>query len=515
MQPSEIIAYYSDEKIARAIAEAAVGREAVGVYASGHYDSRPNVIQFPADVGQLSRKGITSFHISVERWRFPMQLAVAASTSSQASPACNDTNSAPSARCGGDNSTAPLAQTRYDALRTGWDFVMDIDTKLGLEESTIAAKLICELLKRYGIRQHGLKFSGRRGWHICLPWCALPKQIDYKPAEIGYPEVARVLARFIRAKIAAPLMDELLKRRSLKEMLEVLDIVPSELSPFYFVEVEQDWGVRHLVRAPYSLNEKTWNVSLPIAPDQLERFSPEMAKPEVVLRLKDTQPFFVAEPGCAEGLVLGALDWWAIQKKDERPTVRKETRLEGKISEADFPPCIKTILAGLKDGKKRSLFTLISFLRFSNWSWQEIETRMFEWNSKNSPMLPRSVILSQLRWAMQQNRSINPANCANDMFYKSIGICQPDNFCRNRAGEVTIKNPISYPFRKMGAERRQTNRLPTSSAGAAGSSASQSRYDKLRAKSSYVMRGFSCDECNREFKTMRALASHKTRAHGG
>lgn len=484
MQPAEIVAYYSNEKISKAIAEAASGREAVGVYATGHYDSRPNVVQFAADVGQLARKGITSFHVSVERWRSPMQLAAASA------------NSSPSAS--------------YDTLRTGWDFVMDIDSKLGIEESTIAARLICNLLGKYGIKQYGLKFSGRRGWHICLPWAALPKQIDYKPAEVGYPETARILARFIRARISEQLMDELLKRRSLKEMLEVLDVVPSELSPFFFVEVEQDWGVRHLVRAPYSLNEKTWNVSLPIAPEQLEGFSPEAARPDAVIKLKDVQPFFVAQPGCAEGLVLDALDWWALQKKEEatRPAAPR-TRLEKRIGEEDFPPCMKLILAGLKDGKKRSLFTLISFLRFANWSWQEVEAKLFEWNSKNVPMLPRSIVLSQLRWAMQQNRSINPANCSNDMFYKSIGICQPDSFCKNRAGEVTIKNPLSYPFRKLGAARRQANSSPSASNDA------NSRAPVEAVKRSYVMRGFSCDECSREFKTMQALAGHKTRVHGG
>lgn len=492
-QPGDIAAYYSTEKVAKAIAAAAAGREAVGVYSSGQYDSRPNVIQFAADVEQLAKKGISSFHISVERWRYPMQLA-RANSSTQPSQ---------------DSSPA----VSYDTLRTGWDFVIDIDSKLGLEESTIAARLICELFERYGIKKYGLKFSGRRGWHICLPWEALPKQIDYKPAEIGYPSVPRILARFIRDKISAKLLDELLKRRSLKDMLDVLDVVPSELSPFYFVEVEQDWGARHLVRAPYSLNEKTWLVSLPIKSEQLTSFSPDMAKPENVVKLKELQPFFVTETGCADGLMTEALDWWAMQKKEEerKPIARREIKWEQKMSEDVFPPCMKLILAGLRDGKKRSLYTIISFLRFANWSWQEIEAKLFEWNAKNTPMLPRSIVLGQLRWAMQQPQSRNPANCTNDQFYRSIGICQPDNFCKNRTGEITIKNPISYPFRKMGVSRKANS-----------SAATQPRYDtdsntdsKLKAKSTVVMRGFSCDECNREFKTMRSLASHKTRTHGG
>jgi len=477
-----VIAYYSKDIISKAIAAAAVGREAVGVYTGGHYDSRPNVIQFAADVGQLARKGVTSFHISVERWRYPMQIA----------------------QVNANSSSAP--QARYDTLRTGWDFVVDIDSKLGLEESTIAARLICELFERYGIKQYGLKFSGRRGWHICLPWEALPKQIDYKPAEIGYPSVPRILARFIADKISEQFKSELDRQGVPKwrERLESLGTNPSEKDKFIFIELEQDWGARHLVRAPYSLNEKTWLVSLPIKPEQLTSFSPDMAKPEAVMKLKETQPFFATQTGCAEGIVRDALDWWAAQKKEERPVAKREIKWEQRINEENFPPCIKLILSGLKGGKKRSLFTLINFLRFANWSWQDVEAKLFAWNAKNSPMLPRTTILGQFRWAMQQNRSINPANCSNEMFYKSIGICQPDNFCKNKLGEITIKNPISYPFRKMGVSRKANN-----------SPAAHVSDDKLKAKSSVVMRGFSCDECNREFKTMQALAGHKTRTHGG
>jgi hypothetical protein len=312
-------------------------------------------------------------------------------------------------------------------------------------------------------------------------------------------------------------------------MLELLDTPPSELSPFFFVEVEQDWGARHLVRAPYSLNEKTWNVSLPIKPADLPKFSPELSKPDKVVKMKDVQPFFLSQQGCAERLVTDALDWWALQKKETRITPRtdvKREKFEQKISEDNFPPCIKLILAGLKDGKKRSIFTLINFLRFANWSWQDIETKLSEWNLKNSPRIPNSIILSQLRWGMQQNRSVNPANCSNDMFYKSIGICQPDNFCKNRTGEISIKNPLSYPLRKMGVSRRVNNdtNSPPSKSGRADYDANsplskdgRADYNKnpLKASSRYVMRGFSCDVCNREFKTMRSLQSHKTRAHGG
>jgi hypothetical protein len=441
MNRRQILEYYSRDDILNSIIKNTKEREVAGAFADGSYDQRPNIIQFPNDIVQMVRKGVTSFHYSVEHWSNPMQ----------------------------------LTRERYEELRTGFDFVIDIDSKLGIEEAGIAAEMICSLLRKYGINNYGIKFSGRRGFHICLPWEAFPKEIDYKPLAGLYPKAPRIMAGFIREKISDSLMKELIKRKGAKQLIEILEEPPESLDPFYFVEVEKDWGSRHMFRAPYSLNEKTWLVSLPIKESQLKNFSTELARPE---KIKTDTEFFVSNAGEAENLLLEALDWNAMQEKE--PTKKKKTiNWEKRISEEFFPPCMKLILAGLSDGRKRSIFTITNFLRMMNWSWPEIEEKVMECNKKNAQELPRNIVIGQLRW--NQSNQMNPANCDADLFYKSIGICRPDEICKRGSNKITIKNPINYPFRRM----------------------------KKR-----VYRGFSCGICNKEFKTMRSLHAHKARTHG-
>jgi DNA primase catalytic subunit len=442
MNRQQILEYYSREEIINELIKNAKGREVAGAFIDGSYDQRPNILQFPADVTQMVKKGVTSFHFSVEHWRNPMQ----------------------------------IIREKYQELRIGFDFIMDIDSKLGLDEARIAAEMICSLLKSYGVRNYGIKFSGRRGFHLCVPWNSFPKEIDYKPLAEMYPRIPRILAGFIRERISDSLMKELIKRKGAKQLIEILEEPPDKLDPFYFVEIEKDWGSRHMFRAPYSLNEKTWLVSLPIKESQLKDFSPETAKPE---KVRTGENFFRSRENEAENLLIEALDWNAMQEKEVPKKEKKAINWEQRVPEEFFPPCIKLILAGLPDGRKRSVFTLTNFLRMMNWPWHEIENKVMEWNSKNKQELPRNIILGQLRW--NQANQMNPANCDSDMFYKGIGICKPDETCRSGTDKITITNPINYPFRRM--------------------------------KTKKIFRGFSCNICNEEFKTMRSLRAHKTRVH--
>ena len=434
MNRQQILEYYSREEIVNELIKNANEREVAGAFIDGSYDQRPNILQFPNDVVQMARKGVASFHFSVEHWTNPMQ----------------------------------IIREKYQDLRIGFDFIIDIDSKLGLDEARIAAEMICSLLEKYGIKNYGIKFSGRRGFHICLPWESFPKEIDYKPLATLYPRVPRILAGFIREKISESLMKELIKRKGAKELMDILEEPPDKLDPFYFVEVEKDWGNRHMFRAPYSLNEKTWLVSMPISKGQLKAFSPEVAKPEMV---KIGEGFFKGEENEAENLLIEALDWNAMQEKVSKEKPKRMINWEKRVPEEFFPPCMKLILSGLSDGRKRSIFTLTNFLRMMNWSWTEIEEKVMEWNKKNKQELPRNIVLGQLRW--NQSNQMNPANCDADLFYRSIGICRPDEICK--AGGKLIKNPINYPFRKMRVRKR----------------------------------GFSCGICNKEFKSMRSLNAHK------
>jgi len=443
MNRFEILHYYSNPEIIEQIIRISENREVVGKFLNGGFDKRPNIIQFPSDIIQMVKNGITSFHISVERWKNPMQLS---------------------------------SESGYDELRIGFDVVMDMDSKIGIDASQIAALLVCNLLEDYGIKNYGIKFSGSRGFHIIIPWEAFPKEVDYKPLAKRYPEVLRAIAEFIRERISDNLMKNLIKLKGAKELIEILEEPPEMLDPFYFVDLEKDWGNRHMFRAPYSLNEKTWLVSIPLSKNELEKFNTEMAKPG---KVKIKEFIKVAEKDEAANLLLDALDFVAKQKKSTKKVKRKIVFTK-RVPENLFPPCMKNVLKGLSDGRKRSLFTLTNFLRLMNWTQDEIREKILEWNLKNRGPLPSSIINASLRWNLNNPRTT--PNCEGDgrkhnsLYYGFV--CEPDEICKK------IRNPVSYPFRLMPKK-------------------------KIIQKNVY-----KCEVCNKGFKSMRSLNIHRSRVHG-
>ncbi len=453
MNRQQLLDYYSREDIIEQLLKNAKDREVAGAFFDGTYDQRPNILQYHDDVIQMVKKGVTSFHFSVERWKRPMQLTA----------------------------------KNYEQLRKGFDLIIDIDSKLGLDEAKLAAVLVCKLLEKYSIKNYSIKFSGRRGFHICLPWESFPNDINYKPLASMYPEIPRIIAGFIRKEIENELIKELVKKKSAKELIAILEEPPEKLDPFYFVEIEKNWGNRHMFRAPYSLNEKTWLVSMPINIDQLDKFTPDMAEPSKLPPVPAKYEFFHGEKNEAINLLTAAMDWdTSIKKEAVRKPAPSKINWEKKIPEDLFPPCLKLILGGLSDGRKRSIFTLASFLRMMNWSQPEIESKIFEWNEKNKSTLPTSILKSQLRWNQQNQRT--PSNCDNDQFYSSIGVCRPDETCK-AGGKINITNPINYPFRKMKRSAK-----------------------KREIKKGYGM--YECSVCKKSFPTIRSLKLHKARMHG-
>jgi DNA primase large subunit len=215
---------------------------------------------------------------------------------------------------------------------------------------------------------------------------------------------------------------------------------------------------RHLYRMPYSLHEKSGLCSIPIQPNQILKFEKELAKPENVkvnkeLRFLDKNNI---QPNQAKGLFDKALaektnreDKLEFQNKEIKPVDIPESA----IPEQFFPPCIKNILKGIEDGKKRSLFILTNFLISVGWDYDKIEALLKKWNKNNPEPLREVLIVGQLRYHKQQKKKILPPNCQNQMYYKDFGVCKPDNLC-NR-----IKNPVNYAKRKT----RFLNKEPKSS----------------------------------------------------
>lgn len=207
---------------------------------------------------------------------------------------------------------------------------------------------------------------------------------------------------------------------------------------------------RHLYRMPYSLHEKSGLISLPIKKEDILSFEKERAKPEKVT----FDVPFIDRARCrsdeAKELVTESFSQDLQQLRHIHADIDVKLFTEHKkidvpstaIPEEFFPPCIKNILGGLKDGKKRALFVLINFLRVSGWNKDEIEKLVYGWNEKNFEPLKEQYLKGQLSQLNKDKATLPPPNCSNKDYYKSLLVCTPDEFCPK------IRNPAMYAKRR-------------------------------------------------------------------
>ena len=442
MNLKEIYGYYSNEDIRNFITNFSKDREVTGVLRNGNFSQRPNVILYPNDVLAMVKTGIVEFHSSLERWSQPMNL-------------------------GSEN---------YDKLRIGWDLILDVDCKL-FEHGKIASESFIWGLKKHGISNVSLKFTGGTGFHIGIPWESFPERVDYKETKQQYPELARkmvfYLKEFVRERLESKILKEYPAEDLSRQVNKPLGRILTEegINPYEVVDVDPILiSPRHFFRLPYSLNRNTFLVSLPIRPEELGSFERMDAKSGKV------KEGFLDKHRKEEAntLVLEASDWWARRTADEKHEIideqleklraigyrwisqedlgkfrtmgpRKTRRIL--VPENLFPPCIKNISRGLVDGRKRSLFTLLNFLRSANWNWEDIDKYVNEWNEKNKPSLRENYVRTQIRWHKARGKQILPPNCLHPGWYEDFGVCKPDNICGGR--EKTVKNPVNYAVRTI------------------------------------------------------------------
>jgi len=398
--------YYSRKDIQKAIYEFSKNREICPRYFEG-FGKRPDSFQYVGDVFGMVKKGATSFHCSQELWQDPMKI-ITGMTSEQA-----------------------------NELRMGWDLLIDIDSKY-IDYSKICAELIINFLKIRGIKKIGVKFSGNKGFHIIIPWKAFPEEIGGVKTKNMFPELARIITKYITEQIRQQLINKISGLEKLNKYVKDFQVSQQVIPDIVLV------SPRHLFRMPYSLHEKTALASVVLAPKEILKFDLKDADP---LKAETKEFISDSKEGEAKELVREALDW---AKENEIKEGVEEKKPKGKyadfkpisltnIQDSQFPPCIKLILNGLQDGKKRALFILINLLRSIGMNKEEMEKKINEWNKKNNPQLQTQYINSQLLWAYKK-KPILPPNCKE--FYQGIGVCNPDNFCK------LIKNPANYVIRK-------------------------------------------------------------------
>lgn len=452
--------YYKRKDIQKILLSSSQNKE-VAIKFGDKFGKRPEILKYPNDILELAKQGATSFHVSEELWSNPLQLS------------------------------PELKETELHKLRIGWDLVIDIDAPWII--SKIASYLIIKALKDFDISSVSVKFSGNKGFHIGIPFEAFPKNFKDKETKNLFPEAPRNIAKFLLEyicnkyikisndkilfdnielsltklkKITGKTIDELTitKPKSLPEFVckcgyrkhsEVLYMkCPKcgklmekfsvktrtpfrKFNPSAIINIDTILiSSRHLYRMPYSLHEKTGLVSLPISPDNILTFKKEEAKPEMV---KVKLSFLDRNIKYEEASILLEKAYKTVKLVPVKTSYKLPSDA---ISEKFFPPCIKNILVGLEDGRKRSVFILLNFLTMVGWGYEQIEQRLYEWNKKNREPLRETYIKGQIRYHKQRKKMILPPNCDNTMYYKDIGVCNPDTLCQK------IKNPVNYCIKR-------------------------------------------------------------------
>ena len=426
---ADYLEFYARKDIQRAILEAAKNKEVAIKYATGSYGKRPDIISFENDVFELAKQGATSFHISEEHWKNPLLLKPG------------------------------MTKSQLDNLRSGWDLLIDIDTKF-IEYAKITAQLLIDALKFHDIKNIGLKFSGGTGFHIGIPFAYLPTQVNNVLIKDLFPEAPRAIAAYLKEMIKSKLREKILDISTLLEISSSTGKAKGELmeknifNPFSIIEIDTILiSNRHMYRAPYSINEKRGLVSIPMELDELKNFDLKKARMENIKSTRNFLPAVAVKEREATQLVMQALD--AVNKRpqvyiqgQEAPK-KQYDELKASIPEEFFPPCIQLLLKGVKtDGRKRALFILINFLRSIGYSMQEVESIIKKWNEKNYQLLQENYLLSQLSWHKRQSEKILPPNCSNLSYYKELGVKCPDEVCSS------CKNPVNFTKRRFFANMK-------------------------------------------------------------
>lgn len=504
------LSYYTRKDIQQTMFDFCKHRETIGNFNNKFFAKRPDCFDYPSDIFNSAREGVTSFHCSEEIWSNPLDI------------------------------NTDMTPEQYNQIKTGWDFLIDIDSKF-LDYGKIAARLLIAELEKHGIKNIGVKFSGSKGFHILVPFKAFPKEINGEQTKDHFPEWPRYIAEYLFKKIRNPMNDEILslsgreqleakgelvskhicpkcgkptqkkrigkyvcpdircktevesmksnrkqmlcpscngkmnrvyereinfcesckissakleavssyggKIRTNKIKFETEDIIKSTEDSVDIVLVSS----RHLFRAPYSLHEKTAFASIVLDKNQIENFKPTDADPLKITTPKSFMPN--CEEGEAKELLIQALDWG--KTKTPKQEIKKyeggSIDIKGlSITENMFPPIIKKILKGIKDdGRKRALSLILSFFTSLEFPQNFIEEKITEWNKKNYQSLKQGYIKSQIAWSLKNKRL--PPNYDKPI-YKEFGIHNPP--------EPGMKNPINWTIKMAMRLKTRTIQQP-------------------------------------------------------
>ncbi len=480
--------YYSRPDVQKAIYDFSKNREICPKYFEG-YGKRPDSFQYPSDVFEMVKKGATSFHCSEEIWEDPMKI-VTGMTEEQANELKIGWDFLVDIDCKYFDYSKKAAEAiikvfqnhginnigiKYSGSK-GFHIILPwkafpkeiagektknlfpnlprkILSYVRFKSNPEIKKLLTEKEKNQLLTNEKIKKGIK--CDSCHEIANSYDLLTFFCSKCHRQEFRKVVGKD-KTKYKCPDCKIFFEIKDSKEVHECLNCgISSQKNSLNFSKYEEVdlfelMGLdlvmvssRHLFRMPYSLHEKTALASVVLDKEEISQFDLKDADP-----LKAEVKIFIpeSEEGEAEKLVREALDWAKMSQVDENYSLKSSGKyadfkpIQLKVlQDSHFPPCVKKILDGVSDGKKRALFVLINLFRSIGMNQEELEEKIYKWNEKSKPPLKIGYIKSQLSWSYRK-KPIMPPNCRE--FYQGIGVCQPDNLCN------TIKNPVNYTIKK-------------------------------------------------------------------
>ena len=96
---SIILKHYKRKDVQEAILSSSKDREVSVKFGDNGFGKRPDILNYPNEILEFAKNGVTSFHVSEEHWNNVLALK------------------------------PELSKRELDELRKGWDLVLDIDCK--------------------------------------------------------------------------------------------------------------------------------------------------------------------------------------------------------------------------------------------------------------------------------------------------------------------------------------------------------------------------------------------------
>ncbi len=469
--------HYKRREVQQAMVMAAAGREVAVRFGERGFGKRPDALVYPNDVLEFAKQGATSFHVSEEHWENVSLLAPSMKKEELDRIRTGwdlvlDVD-CPDWRLSKIISWLIIMSLKEHGIRSiSAKFSGNKGFHIGVPKEAFPAtihgketrthfpdgpKRIASYLIDYISRKHvttegrvvfGKKYaftvedlsriSGRTDlFETVCTGCGARRTIAGAQAE-------SVCSRcgFVGSGISCPKCSMIMDKVSLSPVCACGESRTAErFNPAKVIDLDTMLiSSRHMYRMAYSLHEKSGLVSLPLDPGEILQFRKSAAEPDSLRR----SPFvFLDNSSAAQSeagrLILMAFDHRAATNASNE-TEKKFASVEGEVPAQLFPPCIKRILAGLEDGKKRALFILINFLSQTGYGHDRMEELLTEWNHRNREPLREVLIKGQLRY--RKNSSALPPNCDNEAYYRALGVCLPDSFCPR------IRNPVNYALLK-------------------------------------------------------------------